>query len=165
MQGVPGLEAVLARELSLRMVQGYLRRSLKLFRLVFELIEVRTGGELLGHNNLHAERQGPATWPARRQPCRELDERVDSVLRADPHAPQARGNNEQRRARRQGCSLAAYDSPPRAPHRRLLPPPAPSRLHAALDRPVPLLRRIADADRRHPLARVAPGGSRAPSDR
>src|SRR5213076_3372607 len=56
-QLVPRREPVLARELSLRIVQGYLRRSLKLFRLVFELIEVRTGGELFGHNNLHAERR------------------------------------------------------------------------------------------------------------
>src|SRR2546430_11451003 len=37
--------------------------------------------------------------------------RVDSVLRADPHAPRARGNNGQRRARRQGCSLAAMTLP------------------------------------------------------
>src|SRR5437764_2636478 len=110
-QLVPRREPVLARHHRLRIVQGYLRRSLKLFRLVFELIEVRTGGELLGHNNLHAERRRSASRPARRQPCRELDERVDSVLRADPHAPRARGNNGQRRARRQGCSLAAMTLP------------------------------------------------------
>src|SRR5213082_1985785 len=85
-QLVPRREPVLARDHRLRIVQGYLRRSLKLFRLVFELIEVRTGGELLGHNNLHAERRRSASRPARRQPCRELDERVDSVLRADPSA-------------------------------------------------------------------------------
>src|SRR6266480_2179886 len=47
-QLVPRREPVLARDHRLRIVQGYLRRSLKLFRLVFELIEVRTGGERLG---------------------------------------------------------------------------------------------------------------------
>src|SRR5437762_2724435 len=37
--------------------------------------------------------------------------RVDSVLRADPHAPRARRNDGQRRARRQGCSLATMTLP------------------------------------------------------
>ncbi len=51
-QRVPGTETVLARDQRLRIVQGgRLARLEKLLRLAFELIEVGTGGELLGCHN------------------------------------------------------------------------------------------------------------------
>src|SRR6266550_151642 len=111
-QLVPRREPVLARDHRLRIVQGYLRRSLKLFRLVFELIEVRTGGERLGcHRASMLNAGGPQAGQHGDSRAVISISRVDSVLRADPHAPRARGNDGQRRARRQGCSLAAMTLP------------------------------------------------------
>src|SRR6185295_2282495 len=46
-QLVPGREPVFAREPRLRLVQWDVRRLLKLFRLVFELVETGARGELL----------------------------------------------------------------------------------------------------------------------
>src|SRR5256886_1380062 len=112
-QLVPRREPVLARDQRLRIVQGGRLACLeKLLRLPFELVEVGTGGELLRcHKASMLNAGGPQAGQHGDSRAVISISRVDSVLRADPHAPRARGNNGQRRARRQGCSLAAMTLP------------------------------------------------------
>src|SRR5207248_2054816 len=102
-QLVPRREAVLARDQRLRIVQGgRLARLEKLLRLTFELVEVGTGGELFGcHRASMLNAGGPQAGQHGDSRAVISISRVDSVLRADPHAPRARGNNGDRRYRRQ----------------------------------------------------------------
>src|SRR5438067_5742570 len=112
-QLVPRCEPVLARDQRLRIVQGGRLACLeKLLRLPFELVEVGTGGELLRcHKASMLNAGGPQAGQHGDSRAVISISRVDSVLRADPHAPRARRNDGQRRARRQGCSLAAMTLP------------------------------------------------------
>ena len=103
-QFVPGREAVFARESRLRLVERDLRRVLKLFRLTFELVEIGAGGELLVcHNASMLSASGPQAGQHGDSRAGELVWRVDSVLRADPRAPQARGKDATRRGWRQAA--------------------------------------------------------------
>ncbi len=106
-QLVPRREPVLARDQRLRIVQGgRLARLEKLLRLTFELVEVGTGGELLGrHRASMLNAGGPQAGQHGDSRAGISISRVDSVLRADPHAPRAHWNDGQRRARRQAVDL------------------------------------------------------------
>src|SRR5205085_4397596 len=109
-QLVPGRESVFAREPRLRLMQSDTCGVLKLFRLTFELFEIGMWGELLaGHKASMLSASGPQAGQHGEQPCSELVWRVDSVLRADPRAPRARGKDDAGAGWRQ----APYKSPAR----------------------------------------------------
>src|SRR5882762_6820130 len=134
MQRVPGFEAVLARYPRLRFVQGDLRRALKLLRLVFELVEIGTGGELLRcHKASMLNAGGP-------QAGQQGDNRamVRSVgwtqsfartrVRPKRVGTMARGSRSVKRGRVQTPRPAAPAprAPPRHLSRRRAPPRGPS---------------------------------------
>ena len=106
-QLVPRREPVLPRDHRLRIVQGgRFARLEKLLRLALELVEVGTGGELLGcHRASMLNAGGPQAGQHGDSRAVISISRVDSVLRADPHAPRAHGNDGARRPSRQAVGF------------------------------------------------------------
>src|SRR2546429_4691324 len=102
-QLVPRREPVLPRDQRLRIVRGgRFARLKKLLRLPFELVEVGTGGERLGcHRASMLNAGGPQAGQHGDSRAVISISRVDSVLRADPHAPRARRKDGEGPAPRQ----------------------------------------------------------------